>query len=578
MTSALARFTHRTHLWLAAAFALLLAAGAAGATQGADSDATDPPGRVGKISLLDGRATLTDLTDGSRLDAEANWPITSATRLATERLTRAEVRIGSTALRLDDETTIDFVRIDDRYMQIAVLRGSATLRLRNRDLLPEIEVLTERERIIFDDAGRYRFDVDRVAGITAVTTHVGAARVLVGDRGVEVGSGQRAEIGSTGRIIVVAAGADRFDDWVAGRDARDDRIESARWASREMTGLESLEEHGLWRDVYSYGPVWFPQHLPVGWAPYRYGRWVSIAPWGWTWIDQAPWGFAPFHYGRWVWVHGTWGWAPGGYIARPIYAPALVAWYGTPGVNVSVHVGHPVGWFPLGPGEPYVPWHRHSPRYKERVNIHQVVTRGNVTLVKEPSYRYRDSQYSTWVPDSHFGHPVHRVRREPPSEWRRYIGTPTPPVPGTKRRQDAVAIDTPFVPPSPPANAPRARTPVEQVPVARTPTPVVAPRVTPVQPIAPVAPVTPVTPITPPTPPRAAPPARSRDDAGRWSNAPAPVQRPAPSPDVDNSPRNLRPDRGDTQVAPRAPVAQPQAPERRAPRAGDGDARRAMQQ
>ena len=24
------------------------------------------------------------------------------------------------------------------------------------------------------------------------------------------------------------------------------------------------------------------------------------APWGWTWVDDAPWGFAPFHYGRWV--------------------------------------------------------------------------------------------------------------------------------------------------------------------------------------------------------------------------------------------------------------------------------------
>ena len=29
--------------------------------------------------------------------------------------------------------------------------------------------------------------------------------------------------------------------------------------------------------------------------------WVWLRPWGWTWVDDAPWGFAPFHYGRWLW-------------------------------------------------------------------------------------------------------------------------------------------------------------------------------------------------------------------------------------------------------------------------------------
>ena len=45
-----------------------------------------------------------------------------------------------------------------------------------------------------------------------------------------------------------------------------------------------------------------------GWAPYRYGHWVYIAPWGYTWVEDEPWGYAPFHYGRWVTVGGVWGW------------------------------------------------------------------------------------------------------------------------------------------------------------------------------------------------------------------------------------------------------------------------------
>ena len=30
--------------------------------------------------------------------------------------------------------------------------------------------------------------------------------------------------------------------------------------------------------------------MPEKWAPYRHGYWRWIEPWGWTWIDDAPWG------------------------------------------------------------------------------------------------------------------------------------------------------------------------------------------------------------------------------------------------------------------------------------------------
>ncbi len=41
------------------------------------------------------------------------------------------------------------------------------------------------------------------------------------------------------------------------------------------------------------GTVWYPQSVPTNWAPYRDGHWAYVAPWGWTWIDDAPWGFNP---------------------------------------------------------------------------------------------------------------------------------------------------------------------------------------------------------------------------------------------------------------------------------------------
>ena len=102
-----------------------------------------------------------------------------------------------------------------------------------------------------------------------------------------------------------------------------------------------------------------------------------ISPWGWTWVDDEPWGFAPFHYGRWAYAGNRWCWVPGPVAVRPVYAPALVAFVG--GVGISIGGGPGVGWFPLAPGEVYVPYYRGSRGYVERVNVTNTVV--NVTRV-----------------------------------------------------------------------------------------------------------------------------------------------------------------------------------------------------
>src|SRR6185295_6226927 len=69
-----------------------------------------------------------------------------------------------------------------------------------------------------------------------------------------------------------------------------------------------------------------------------------------------------------------WGWVPGPVVARPVYSPALVAWVGGAGFSIGVSIGGPpVGWFPLGPREVWVPPYRYSPRYIERVNVTNTV-------------------------------------------------------------------------------------------------------------------------------------------------------------------------------------------------------------
>src|SRR5262249_52271502 len=103
---------------------------------------------------------------------------------------------------------------------------------------------------------------------------------------------------------------DDFDSWAFDRDRREDAYPSRNYLSYDITGYEDLDDYGQWGQAEEYGNVWYPNNVPVGWAPYRYGQWAWVQPWGWTWVDDASWGFAPFHYGRWGYSNSRWFWVP----------------------------------------------------------------------------------------------------------------------------------------------------------------------------------------------------------------------------------------------------------------------------
>ena len=374
------------------AFVLFLAGGASSAL-------ADPPARVGRLSLIEGDVTFHDTATRESSAATLNWPVTGGVALSTAPGAHAEVRIGSTAIRLDGATALEFTQVDDQAIRLRLEYGAATVRVRSREVAGELVLETQDARVSLGDAGRYRVDAGRQPDTTAITVLEGAASVDANGIAIAVQPGRRAEVGG-GRARVVDASTDGFDGWTLARDRGDDVAQSPRYVSPETTGYESLDAYGDWRTTPGYGPVWYPRAVSVGWAPYRAGRWAWVEPWGWTWIDAAPWGFAPFHYGRWALLGGVWGWVPGAFVARPVYAPALVGWIGRPGWSVSVTIGSvpAVGWFPLAPREVFVPAYRASPVYVRNVNITQV-TNVNVTSVNvvQPRYAYRQLERAVTV-------------------------------------------------------------------------------------------------------------------------------------------------------------------------------------
>ncbi len=351
----------------------------------------DPPGRIGRINLIQGAVSYHPASLDDWAPATLNYPLTTGDHLWTDVRAQAELHVGSTAIRMADQTEIGFLNLNDDTVQIRLSQGSMNIRLRRLDPDDAYEVDTPDVAVSLLRPGTYRVDVDP-QGNTNVVVEEGETEVTANGYSFSVYARQVATINGidSPTYDIHAAGAlDSFDQWCLSRDRREDSIASTRYVSPEMVGYEDLDAYGTWRTVPQYGSIWVPTHVVAGWAPYRYGHWVWVEPWGWTWVDDDPWGFAPFHYGRWVFVGGAWGWIPGAVVARPVYAPALVAFIGGSNWNVSIGVGGGIGWFPLGPHEVFVPAYRVSPTYVRNVNITNVnITNINVENLNATRVNY----------------------------------------------------------------------------------------------------------------------------------------------------------------------------------------------
>ena len=344
----------------------------------------DPPGRVARVSLTAGAVSLEPAGTEVWINDALNRPFVFGDKLWVDSGARAELRIGSAAIRMGSETGIEAVNIDDRAMQLKLSAGTLLLRIRALDAEESIEIDTASGAVSIIEPGEYRLDVNPSNGALALSVRRGLAALTAGRENLSVRSGSQARImaGSSlaGAVLQPVEPLDALERWSEERDARQARSVSAQYVSDSMIGYEDLDTYGSWRTESDYGAVWYPTVAAIGWAPYQAGHWAWIAPWGWTWVDSAPWGFAPFHYGRWISVGGRWGWAPGPRQYAPVYAPALVGWIGGVGFSVGLSDGPPIGWFPLGWNEIYEPRYPVSNTYIRNINVTNIhVTNEYVT-------------------------------------------------------------------------------------------------------------------------------------------------------------------------------------------------------
>jgi hypothetical protein len=348
----------------------------------------DPPARVARLSYFTGPVSFSPAGEDEWALATPNRPLITGDRLWADAGGRAELQAGSVALRLGAATSLNVLNLDDRTTQVELAQGSLYVRVWRFDRDEVVEVDTPNLAFTISSAGRYRIDVDPDGNATTLAVLAGEGEAYGEGAGYRIAAGESYTFRGTGLQDYEYSDVgppDEFDRWAAERDRRYDTSISAHYVSRDVIGYQDLDQYGTWTVVADYGNVWYPRSMPSGWAPYRTGHWAWIDPWGWTWIDDAPWGFAPYHYGRWAYLSGRWGWIPGPVNVRPIYAPALVAFVGGGDFRLSLSVGGAasgVAWFPLGPGEVYQPAYRVSRDYFTNVNISNTrVTNVNITNV-----------------------------------------------------------------------------------------------------------------------------------------------------------------------------------------------------
>lgn len=328
----------------------------------AAADDYEETARVVRVSMLRGDVSLRRAGSKNWEKATLNLPLVEGDRLATGADAHLEIQIDArNFVRLGEYATLDIITLRDEGVALSVPEGTATLRLANFDSGREyFEIDAPKTTLAAEQKGSYRLDVAQNGNVRVTVRDGGRARLYSETSGFTLRDGRTAELvykdaATDGDWELSAAGSnDQWDTWVDERERylasrlRYDRRD--RYYDNNVWGAEELDAYGDWVDSGEYGYVWRP-HVTVinnyhDWAPYRYGHWRWVSPYGWTWVGDEPWGWAPYHYGRWVYVNNYWCWAPRGYAhygGRSWWRPALVAF-----VSFGNSYDSNVCWYPLG--------------------------------------------------------------------------------------------------------------------------------------------------------------------------------------------------------------------------------------
>jgi len=358
----------------------------------------------GEVALNSDQAGNTQTEDWIR--ATENQPVSVGDRLYTRDNSRTSLAFtGRNFARLNPNTSLDVLALDDRRTQLALRDGSAMFDVGYLNSGDLFEVATPYGAVDLQQPGLYNVGIDNgqvlisvLSGLAQVVGLGGSGQISKGELLTLVGNTAANAVlsqlnGRDAGYLVDDYYSNQYPQYYDGR-YRDynaylndpyyfdpyRRNVSYQYANSYIPGLYDLDYYGDWRNLDGYGYAWSPR-VDNGWMPYQTGYWYTDYPYGPTWVSSEPWGYAPYHYGRWAFVGDRWYWVPDRTNVDPVYSPALVAWV--------PFDQNQIGWVPLGPGDVYVPHYYNNnswdPYYLTRDSLHQRIANldvpGAVTVV-----------------------------------------------------------------------------------------------------------------------------------------------------------------------------------------------------
>ena len=355
------------------------AATAAAAGRAGPAGGGDPPERVGRLARVSGTVSFHAQDEDQWNPATANYPVSAGNAFWTEPNAQADDR-GFRQPHRDGARHRTRHRDAERYGLPGDRSRRARLYLRVRAATPNetYAVQTPRGLVTLTSPGRYGVVAGDTQTPTTVTVVEGSAQSRrppsCRSRSAPVRP-PRSPAATLSRAMSVRRSVTRSSPrcWTANgrrrrrrwhrrrrlrrcRAARTSRCTAPGPTARNTarSGIRRWRRTGC-RIAMAVGPMSRLGAGP-GWTASLGLRAVPLWP-----LGRAG---------------GRWGWYPGAGSPSPVYAPALVTFFGV-GAVVGIGIGAAlaggrIGWCPLGPREAYRPWYRASDRYVRQVNITHV--------------------------------------------------------------------------------------------------------------------------------------------------------------------------------------------------------------
>jgi len=166
-----------------------------------NTDDPDPPGRAGRLSLVQGDVSLQPAGAQDWANAVVNRPLTTGDRLWSDQDGRAEVQVGPATVRLGSNTGFSFLNVDDDTIQARMTAGVVNLRVRSLDSNDHVEIDTPNLALSILRPGNYRVEVNDAGDTTVVKVSEGEAEASGGSQDVVVHAQQAVTFRGTDQLI-----------------------------------------------------------------------------------------------------------------------------------------------------------------------------------------------------------------------------------------------------------------------------------------------------------------------------------------------------------------------------------------